>query len=145
MDWTPIEHKLDQAYPKSMEHMGRKVHHPLVLFSMSLLQTWYGLSDQQVEQQVNDKISFMDFCGINFTISAPDSTVLCRFRKELTECGTYDKLLVEITRQLPENEIIVKKGISTDASNTPQTQRKKDLSLARRRGYFSFKRSKKKE
>ena len=98
--------------------MGRKAHHPLVLFKMSLLQTWYGLSDEKVERQTNDKLSFMHFCGISFSSPAPDSTVLCRFRKELTDSGTYDKLLVEINRQLEQHEILVREGVITDASIT---------------------------
>ena len=118
VDWDPIKCILDQAYPKGLEHMGRKAHHPLVLFKMSLLQTWNGLSDRKIEKQVNDSLSFMDFCGISVTDSAPDSTVLCRFRKELTEQGTYDKLLVEINRQLEEKGIIVNQGIIADASIT---------------------------
>ena len=42
---------------------------------MSLLQTWNGLRDEKVEKQVNDKCSFMDFCGVNLTSSSPDSTL----------------------------------------------------------------------
>ena len=50
VDWKPIERILDQAYPKGRKHMGRKVHHLLILFKMSLLQTWNGLSDRKVEK-----------------------------------------------------------------------------------------------
>ncbi|NQY10979.1 MAG: transposase, partial [Flavobacteriales bacterium] len=30
----------------------------MLLFRMCLLQTWYGLSDYEVEDRVNDSISF---------------------------------------------------------------------------------------
>ena len=67
----------------------------------------------------------MDFCGVSFSSPAPDSTVLCRFRKELTDNGTYDKLLVEINRQLEEHEIIVRQGIIADTSITPTLRKPK--------------------
>ena len=48
----------------------------LLLFKMSLLQTWYGLSDYKVEYRVNDSISFSYFCGLHINEVSPDHTVL---------------------------------------------------------------------
>lgn len=55
----------------------------LILFKMLLLQTWYGLSDESVEENVRDRISFSKFCCIAMDLDVPDSTVLCRFRSAL--------------------------------------------------------------
>ena len=59
---------------------------------MTLLQTWYGLSDYEIEQQVNDRISFMKFCDLRLEDPVLDHNVICRFRKELTEKKAYDKI-----------------------------------------------------
>ena len=36
-----------------------------MLFKITLLQTWYGLSDCEVEDQIRDRISFSHFVGIS--------------------------------------------------------------------------------
>jgi transposase, IS5 family len=67
---------------------------------MSLLQTWYGLSDYELEDQVNDRISFSRFVGIGMDGTVPDHSVVSRFRTELTQKRAYDKLLISINEQL---------------------------------------------
>lgn len=50
-----------------------------------------GLSDYEVEDCVNDSISFSRFVGISLDDSVPDHSVLSRFRSELTKKGAYEK------------------------------------------------------
>ncbi|SDM96979.1 Transposase domain [Daejeonella rubra] len=78
---------------------------------MSLLQTWYGLSDYEVEEKVNDSLSFMKFVGLTLEDNVPDNTVLSRFRSELTFKQGYEKLMDMINGQLEE------KGNNSSASN----------------------------
>jgi IS5 family transposase len=56
---------------------------------MTLLQTWYGLSDYEVEDRVNDSISFSRFVGISLDNPVPDHSVISRFKTELTKKGVY--------------------------------------------------------
>ena len=83
---------------------------------MSLLQTWYGLSDYEVEDRVNDSISFGYFCGLTIDSVAPDHSTLSRFRTIMTKAGAYDVLFDEINNQLESHGIIVKSGAIVDAS-----------------------------
>jgi IS5 family transposase len=83
---------------------------------MCLLQTWYGLSDYEVEDRVNDSISFSYFCGLNIYNVAPDHSTLSRFRSAMTKAGAFEPLFKEINRQLESNNIIVKTGATVDAS-----------------------------
>jgi IS5 family transposase len=39
---------------------------------MTLLQTWYQLSDYGIEEQINDTLSFMHFCGLQLEEDVPD-------------------------------------------------------------------------
>ena len=61
IDWKTITRILERYYTKGQSTTGRKAYPPLVLLKMCLLQTWYGLSDYGVEEQVNDFLSFMAF------------------------------------------------------------------------------------
>ena len=57
---------------------------------MTLLQTWYDLSDYEVEDQVKDRISFSCFVGISMGDSIPDHSVISRFRTSLTKSRAYE-------------------------------------------------------
>ena len=87
-----------------------------MLFKMSLLQTWYGLSDYEVEDRVNDSLSFSYFLGMNIEEAAPDHSTLSRFRSRMTKAEAYDPIFQEVNRQLEEAGIIVKTGALVDAS-----------------------------
>ena len=82
-------------------------------FKIELLRTWYGLSDGEVEEQVNDRLSFSRFVGLGLEDVAPDSTTVCRFRNILVEADLYDMVLNEINRQLEQQGVIVKRGLSS--------------------------------
>ncbi len=63
LDWTVIESIIKIHYKKGKSATGKPSYSGLLLFKMCLLQTWYGLSDYEVEDRVNDSISFGYFCG----------------------------------------------------------------------------------
>ena len=44
----------------------------MVMFRMLVLQSLYNLSDEQVEYQVRDRLSFMRFLGLGIEDSIPD-------------------------------------------------------------------------
>ena len=96
------------AYTKGYKPTGRPSYDSLVLFKIELLRTWYGLSDGEVEEQVNDRLSFSRFVGLGMEDAVPDSTTVCRFRNILVEADLYDMLLEEFNRQLEAKGVIVK-------------------------------------
>lgn len=96
--------------------MGCPSYDGLLLFKMCLLQTCYGLSDYEVEDRVNDRISFGYFCGLTIEQVAPDHSTLSPFRTAMTQADAYEKLFKEINRQLEKYQIIVKKGALVYAS-----------------------------
>ena len=89
-----------------------------MLFKITLLQTWYGLSDCEVEDQIRDRISFSHFVGISLDANVPDHSVISRFRTSLTKAKAYDELLKGINYQLHNNHILVNTGIIVAASIT---------------------------
>jgi IS5 family transposase len=116
IDWSPIEKIISTHYKKGESAVGKPSYNGLLLFKMCLLQTWYGLSDYEVEDRVNDSISFSYFCGLNIDNVAPDHSTLSRFRSAMTKAGAFEPLFKEINRQLESNNIIVKTGAIVDAS-----------------------------
>ena len=116
IDWDSIEKLIDSDYFKGKSVVGKPSYSGLLLFRMCLLQSWYGLSDYEVEDRLNDSISFSYFCGMNIDEVAPDHSTLSRFRTALTKTKTFEKLFSIINAQLEAHNIIVKRGIIVDAS-----------------------------
>jgi len=96
IDWTPIITIINNHYSKEKSATGKPSYSGLLLFKMCLLQTWYGLRDYEVEDRINDRISFSYFCGLTIDSTAPDHSTLSRFRTALTKAKAYEPLFKEI-------------------------------------------------
>ena len=118
LDWGAIDKEIRKYYSKGFSVSGRPSYSGLLLFKMTLLQTWYGLSDYEVEEKVNDSLSFMKFVGLSLEDEVPDHSVLSRFRTELTQKDAYEKLMLGINGQLEDKGVLLKKGAIVDASIT---------------------------
>ena len=95
----------------------------MVLFRMELMRMWYGLSDGEIEELVNDRLSFSRFAGLGMDDTVPDSTTLCRFRNALVKSDVYDRLLSEVNRQLSSRHVMVTTGVIVDACVTDSPRR----------------------
>ena len=95
---------------------GRKPIDAIVLFRMLILQSLYNLSDEQVEYQVRDRLSFTRFlsCGIEDCI--PDGTMLWLFREKLAQAGVIEKLVDRFDRRLGANGYVARGGQIVDAT-----------------------------
>ena len=62
---------------------GRPPHDAVRMFKVLVLRELYALSDEQVEYQIADRLSFQRFLGIDLTQDAPDYTAIWRFRERL--------------------------------------------------------------
>ena len=81
---------------------------------MLVLQSWYGLSDPELERQVADRLSFQRFLGFPETL--PDYSTVWQFRERLAESGRDRLVWEELQRQLDGKGLKVKKGVVQDAS-----------------------------
>jgi IS5 family transposase len=98
------------------EGPGRPGYPVLVLFRGLLLQSLYGLSDRELEEALGDRLSFKRFVGLSLEDTAPDHTVLNRFRNQLVEQGLLEKLFGELDHQLENAGLILKRGTMLDAT-----------------------------
>jgi len=132
VDWQQILKVITKYYKKGQSVDGRESYSPLILFKMLLLQTWYGLSDESVEENVRDRISFSKFCCIAMDQDVPNSTVLCRFRSKLNKHNAFDELLKTINKRMEDGGLMIVKGAIVDASVTPTLRKprgKKEFKL----------------
>jgi len=49
---------------------GRPPYDYVMMFKIMILQRYYNLSDDQVEYQINDRMNFMRFFQLNYSVSA---------------------------------------------------------------------------
>ena len=118
MNWQRIEKLLHSRLGREgkMARAGTQPYPALVMFKILLLQQWYGLSDQETEFALLDRISFSRFTRIALSESVPDHTTICRFRNLLVEKALLEPLLDEVNKQFARQGKLVKKGVAVDAS-----------------------------
>jgi transposase, IS5 family len=111
--WYRFEKLLRKLEPESA---GRPPYDPLMMFKALLLQQWYALSDAQLEEMLNDRVSFRRFLGLALDADAPDYTTLCRFRNRLARAGLIERLFAEFDRQMEQDGLVLKRGTMVDAT-----------------------------
>jgi IS5 family transposase len=152
IDWN----KFLQLFPEKEASRGRPPYEKILMVKLLFLQGCYGISDEELEFQVNDRISFRNF--LDFPESIPDFSTIWRFREDLADKDTIDKIWAELHRQISEKNIQVKEGVIQDASfiiaepgkkngnaprgRTAETSRSKDGTWTKKgkKSYFGFKR-----
>jgi IS5 family transposase len=123
IDWRPIEIFLKKKLRRHKDAVGNPAYPPLAMFKVLLLQRWYNLSDQGMDDALTDRISFRRFVGMSFDYDTPDSTTICRFRNHLLERGLDVKLFNMLCEQLEKHKLIVKHGAIVDASIVTSSRR----------------------
>lgn len=129
VDWRPIEKILKKKLRRNHDAIGNPAYPPLAMFKVLLLQRWYVLSDQGMDDALCDRISFRRFVGLSFSHDTPDSTTICRFRNHLAQRGLDEKLFGIINQQLEARELIVKQGIIVDASIVESARRPRKVEV----------------
>ena len=81
-----------------------------------MLQSLYNLSDEQVEYQVRDRLSFTRFLRLGIEDRIPDGTTLWLFREKLAEAGLIEKLFDRFDQHLDAKGYIARGGQIVDAT-----------------------------
>ena len=98
---------------------GRKPLDAIVMFRMLVLQALNNLSDEQVEYQVRDRLSFTRFLRLGIEDSIPDGTTLWLFRETLAKAGLIEKLFERFGQHLEAKGYIARGGQMVDATIVP--------------------------
>jgi transposase, IS5 family len=116
-EFRPILSKIHDKKRKSKA--GRKPIDEVILFKMLILQQLYNISDNQIEYQVNDRISFMKFLHLGIEDRVPDATTVWLFREQLTKAGLIEGLFRQFGEYLKEQGYEAKRGQIIDATIIP--------------------------
>jgi transposase, IS5 family len=95
---------------------GRPPFDVVRMFKILVLQSLYNLSDDAIEFQIRDRISFMRFLGLGLRSTVPDAKTIWLFRDQLTALGLHEDLFERFDRHLTEQGFAARKGQIIDAS-----------------------------
>jgi len=110
---APIEEAL---YVEPKAPGGRPPYDKLMMFKTIILQKYYNLSDEQTEFQIKDRLSFMQFLGLQIGDNVPDEKTIWLFKEQLKEKQLSNVLFELFTSQLLSKGIVAREGSMVDAS-----------------------------
>lgn len=125
--WNKWVKAIEPYYPKGKR--GRRPQEIEKMLRMYLLQNWFNLSDEGVEDAIYDSYAMKQFMGVNFGANeqVPDATTLCKFRKLLNENHITEQLFKDVQDVLSEEGKMVQGGTIVDATiiAAPDTKKNK--------------------
>jgi IS5 family transposase len=117
VDWELFRPELESLRPDERKsNAGRKPYDPVLLFKMLILKSLYNLSNEAVEQQTLDRLSFHRFLGLTFGDPVPDATTLWLFQESLNADDRARTLFDKFDVFLRENGFQARKGQIIDAA-----------------------------
>ncbi len=100
---------------------GRPPWEPVVMLKCLMLAKWNNLSDPQLEEQLQDRISFRRFVGLSFADETPDETTFVRFRARLREAEIHEHVFDAVVKYLDSQGFLVREGTMVDATIIEQS------------------------
>ena len=115
IDWSKIEATLAEQYTVGATVEGADAFPPLMLLKAFLLQKWFRInSDPELENQINDRISFKTFMGLSFNRPSPDHSTFSRFRGRLSK-EAMNKINNLVIQQFSQKGLTINEGVAVDA------------------------------
>jgi IS5 family transposase len=107
---------------------GRPGYDYVLMFKICILQQYYGLSDDQAEYQINDRMSFMRFLDLTISDDIPDSKTIWNFTEKMKDLDLVKELFGLFSKELNRLGLIVNKGKIIDASfvESPRQRNNRD-------------------
>ena len=120
--WEDFRPRLEAAWRKPTEERkspaGRKPWDAVVMFAIVLCEL-YNLSDDQVEYQLRDRLSFMRFLGLGLEDKVPDAKTVWLYREQLAQAGVIETLFEDFDGYLEQQGYLAMGGQIIDASIVP--------------------------
>lgn len=91
--------------PAVEKELGRPPFDPMLKFRVLVLQSLHGLSLEQTEYLVRDRLSWMRFCQLGPGDRVPDANTLWDFREALIAAGALDDLFERLDKAITAGSI----------------------------------------
>ncbi len=117
VDFELFRYRLAKALKRSDgARGGRAAYEPILMFKILILQALYGMSDDQAEFQIRDRLTFIRFLGLGPGDAVPDAKTIWLFREQFTRVGAVEKLFARFDRLLRDKGYLAMSGQILDAS-----------------------------
>ena len=117
VDWELFRPQLERMRLKERKpSAGRKPFDVVLMFKILILKSLYNLSDDRMEFQIRDRLSFMRFLGLSLGDVVPDAKTIWLFGEQLTQAGLIRPLFDRFDAFLRKNGFAARKGQIVDAS-----------------------------
>ena len=121
--WEEFRPMLERVWRKPDEdrksRAGRKPMDAVLMFKTLVLSALYNLSDDQIEYQVRDRLSFMRFLGLGLGDRVPDAKTVWLYREALAQAGKVEEVFGLFDGYLARRGYIARGGQILDASIVP--------------------------
>lgn len=121
--WELFRSELKEAWrqpdKERKSNAGRKPWDEVLMFKVLVLQQLYNLSDDQIEYQIRDRLSFMRFLDLGVEDKVPDAKTVWLYRERLTQAGMVKALFDRFDIYLRDNGYLAMGGQIVDASIVP--------------------------
>ena len=118
--WEEFRPALERIWRKPdaerKSRAGRKSMDAVLMFKTLVLSALYNLSDDQIEYQVRDRLSFMRFPGLGLEDRVPDAKTVWLYREALAQAGKVQELFKQFDGYLARQGYIARGGQILDAS-----------------------------
>jgi len=98
--WEEFRPALERVWRKPDEaRKSRAGHKPMdavLMVKTLVLSALYNLSDDQIEYQVRDRLSFMRFLGLGLEDRVPDAKIVWLYREGLAQAALVEELFRQI-------------------------------------------------
>lgn len=117
VDFEIFRPVLEEALgPRDATKGGRPPFDPVLKFRMLVLQVLHGLSLEQTEYLLRDRLSWMRFCGLGLGDAVPDANTLWDFREALIAAKSLDALFARLDQAITEAGYLPMSGQIVDAT-----------------------------
>ena len=121
--WESFRERLEGAWRRPAaarkSAAGRKPWDAIVMFKAIVLCELYNLSDEQVEYQLRDRLSFVRFLGLGLEDAVPDAKTVWLYREQLAQAGIIERVFDDFDGHLRSQGYLAMGGQIVDASIVP--------------------------
>lgn len=129
IDWEAFRGNLNRVHEKKRKsNAGAKPIDVVLMFKLLVLQQLHNLSDDRIEYQIRDRLSFMRFLGLSLEDRVPDAKTVWVFREHLKRLKLVDMLFVRFHEQLAAQGYVAQAGQMIDATfvEVPRQRNKRE-------------------